>query len=202
MTAGRPAGAAAVILPEAAPPRAGGASGGGGGDGSGVLRIVAVDQDAPPGEPFTAAVAGAGLPNGAFSEPLPPARVFDLVALAAAARGGGGGGGAGGAGAAGVPGLVPLAQAKHSLGAWLEAVDRAGPLTPLSDPHFRGTVGGRRLAGGGRARGCVQGRPVVGAARTAGTRACPKGTPSLSLLLQTSCPPSDAPQPTGVCSQR
>jgi hypothetical protein len=36
--------------------------------------------------------------------------------------------------------LVPLAQAASSVDHWMEAVDAAGPATPLSDPSFEGTV--------------------------------------------------------------
>jgi hypothetical protein len=36
--------------------------------------------------------------------------------------------------------LVPLAQAALSVDHWMEAVDAAGPATPLSDPSFEGTV--------------------------------------------------------------
>lgn len=36
--------------------------------------------------------------------------------------------------------LVPLAQAESPVSHWLEAVDAAGPETPLADPTFQGTV--------------------------------------------------------------
>lgn len=36
--------------------------------------------------------------------------------------------------------LVPLAQAQSSTSHWLNAVEAAGPETPLSDPEFTGTI--------------------------------------------------------------
>lgn len=68
--------------------------------------------------------AGGGGGGAAAGDELPPAGIIDEADAAASAA----------------PGLTPLAQAASPLGAWLAAVDAAGPLTPLSDPLFEGTV--------------------------------------------------------------
>ncbi|GBG00070.1 hypothetical protein Rsub_12767 [Raphidocelis subcapitata] len=89
----------------------------------GTLRIAAIDQGAPPGNPTT--MDAAAIPIGELPDPLlSPQGIIDSVDAYASSE----------------PGLTPLAQARNPLSSWMAAVDRLGPLTPLCDPLFVGTA--------------------------------------------------------------
>jgi hypothetical protein len=91
------------------------------------------------------------IPKGRLARPVPASGVLDEAEARAAGAD---------------PGLTPLAQGRARVGAWLAAVDRLGPLTPLADPEFGGTTfilgdevrggagGVRRLGRGLLQRGC------------------------------------------------
>ena len=67
----------------------------------------------------------AAIPIGELPDPmLSPEGIIDAVDAFASSE----------------PGLTPLAQARSPLSGWMAAVDRLGPLTPLSDPAFAGTA--------------------------------------------------------------